>query len=118
MSESQVYTASPRNRRRARRCLLVSQARVECRKGAGGLGRNLTLNTLDVSETGARLTVSVPLTCGQEVDLQLIAPGFQKPVRRGGKVVWSVGLDDERYAVGVAFDRALPYADLQRVARA
>ncbi len=117
MSEPQFFTASPANRRRARRCPLSAQTRVECRKGTGGLGRNVLLTILDLSETGARLTVSVSLARGEEVELQLTGPGFQKPVRRSGKVVWSVLLEAQNYAIGVTFDKALTYAEMQRAAR-
>ena len=117
MSEQQVFTASPANRRRARRCPLGGQTRIECRQGCAGMGRNVAVSTLDVSQTGARLTALVPLARGQEVELQLTGPGLQKPVRRSGKVAWSVLLEDHCYAIGVAFDKPLAYADLQRIAR-
>jgi len=117
MSDPQVFTASLANRRRARRCPLSGQAKAECRKGATGLGRNVAVATLDLSETGARLVVQVPLAVGEEVELKLAGPGVQKPIGRAGRIVWSVLLQDGNHAIGVEFDKLLGYADLQRLAR-
>jgi len=117
MSDHQVCTASLSNRRRARRRPLSGQATAECRKGSVGLGRNVAVTTLDVSEIGVRLIVRVPLTPGEEVELQMGGPGLLKPLRRAGKVVWSMLLPDGCHVIGVAFDKPLAYGDLQRLAR-
>ncbi len=117
MTQQQITTASLANRRRARRCAVSGLARIECRKGSGGLGRNLAVTTLDLSETGARLVVQAPLAPGEGVEVLLSSPGVAKPFRRLGKVVWSVLLDDGTRAIGVGFDKALSYADLRRLAR-
>jgi len=117
MSDPQVFTASLANRRRARRCPLSSQSKIECRKGSAGLGRNVAVATLDLSETGTRLIVQAPTTVGEEVELKMAGPGLQKPVRRVGRVVWSLLLQTGNHAIGVEFDKTLGYSDLQRLAR-
>jgi hypothetical protein len=117
MTQQRIITASLANRRRARRCAVSGLARIECRKGVGGLGRNLAVATLDLSETGARLVVEAPLAPGEAVELLLSSPGVARPFRRLGKVVWSVLLEDGSRAIGVAFEKILAYADLRRLAR-
>jgi hypothetical protein len=117
MAEKQISTASLANRRRARRCKVSSHARTECRKGSHGMGRNVAVTTLDLSETGARLIVRIGLAPGDEVEILLAGTGVPKPVKRVGTVVWSVLLPDACHAIGVVFDKALSYADLQRLAR-
>jgi hypothetical protein len=94
MSEQLIYTASLANRRRARRCIPSGQVRMECRKGMAGLGRNVAVTTLDLSETGARLTVRATFTLGEVVEIQLAGPGVQRPVKRSAKIAWLVLLKD------------------------
>jgi PilZ domain len=117
MTKQHITTASLANRRRARRCTVSGHAKIECRKGAYGLGRNLAVTTLDLSETGARLIVQAAVAPGEAVELLLSGPGVPKPFRRPGKVVWSVLLPDGSHAIGVALDRHLTYGDLQRLAK-
>ena len=63
---------SPRpDHRLCRRRPARGRVRVVCQKGAMGLGVNLAVALLDVSESGARLILSGPLQRGQEVSLTL-----------------------------------------------
>jgi hypothetical protein len=117
MSQASITTASLANRRRTRRCQANGQTRTECRKGTFGFGRNVAVNVLDLSETGARLVVRTPLDRGDEVELLLAGHGLTKPLRQLGKVVWSLPLPDDCHAIGVAFDKPLPYVTLQRLTR-
>ena len=105
------------NRRRSRRGGVRSQARIECRKGALGLGPNLALAGLDISETGIRLIVKALLASGQDVEIVLSGIGARKPLKRLGRVIWSLALEDGRSCAGVSFDKPLPYADVQSFAR-
>src|SRR5256885_2178544 len=50
-----------KNRRANPRRAPKGSTRVTCRRGSLGLGPNLALSLLDVSETGARLLVKEPL---------------------------------------------------------
>jgi hypothetical protein len=81
------------------------------------MGRNLAVAMLDLSESGARLIVKAPVTPGETVELLLSGPGVPKPCRGPGRVVWSVLLPDGTHAIGVALDKRLAYADLQRLAK-
>jgi len=94
-----------------------TQARVECRAGTLGLGPNLALSGLDISETGIRLIVKALLASGQEVEILLSGIGARKTLKRLGKVIWSLTLADGRSCAGVSFDKPLPYADVQALTR-
>ncbi len=106
------------NRRRSRRSGVRGQARVECRKGSLGLGPNLAVTGLDISETGIRLILKATLEIGQEVEIVLSGLGLNRPLKRPGKVVWSLALEDGRWCAGVSFEKALRYADVQNLGRA
>jgi hypothetical protein len=105
------------NRRRARRGPVKTVARIECRKGTTGLGHNLAVAALDLSENGVRLVIREPLPPGQQVEILLSGPDLAKPIRRLGQVVWSAALAVANHGAGVAFDKSLPYAELQRLLR-
>ena len=84
-----------------------------CRRGAMGLGPNLALAVLDVSEAGARLLLGAALPKGQEVEISLAGPGIQRDVTRLGEVVWSVQTADGSHCVGIRFHKRIEYSSLQ-----
>jgi hypothetical protein len=71
---------------------------------------------LDVSEGGVRIVVKAPLPVGQVVEIRLEGADT-RPVIRVAKVVWSLALENGNHGVGVHFEKALSYADLQRLAK-
>jgi hypothetical protein len=103
---------TPRNRRLSPRRPPRGKARIACYKGTLDLGRNLALSLLEVSELGARLTVSVELEPRQEVVLSLEGQGHLRPVKIPATVIWCQSVREGRYAIGVRFDKHLAYQDL------
>jgi Tfp pilus assembly protein PilZ len=103
--------------RRARRIPSKRTTKVICYKGAFGIGTNLARSLLDISTDGARLVVTVALDKGQDVLLQLEAPWQHRPIKAAGKVVWCMATDAGTHCIGVAFEKTLPYIDLQAVAQ-
>jgi hypothetical protein len=89
---------------------------VECRKGALGLGSNLTRSVIDISQTGVRLVLKTALTKGDEAEV-LISGHGARPIKCIGQVAWVQLLDDDGCLVGLSFRRAIPFVDLQRIAR-
>jgi hypothetical protein len=59
------------NRRGSRRQQAKKSAAATCQKGSLGLGANLALSVLDVSETGIRLLARAALRTGQQVVITL-----------------------------------------------
>ena len=82
-----------------------------------GLGPNLALTLLDVSETGARLVVKEPITRGQEIELGLLAPGCVREYALSGVIVWAVATASGAHCVGVQFQKRLSYSALQDLGR-
>jgi hypothetical protein len=88
--------------------------RAECRRGSLGLGPNLLLRPLDLSETGARLVLRDALSKGQEVEL-LFAAGGARPVKRLAHVIWSLPAEGG-HVVGLRFSSCVGYPDVQALA--
>lgn len=106
---------STRNRRLIKRRAPKRSTKVTCRKGALGLGPNLALSLLDVSETGVRLVVKEDFKVRQEVEITLLGIGHQRPLQLMGEVTWCVATADGNHCVGVKFQRFLSYTDLQQL---
>ena len=65
---------------------LRQSAQVECRRGSLGLGPSLTAYPVDLSETGVRLVLRVPLSPGDEAEVLLGGSGLPRPVKRLARV--------------------------------
>ncbi len=85
--------------------------KARCSRGALGLGANLAVAVLDVSETGARLVLKADLPKGQEVELALENVGG-RAVKGLAEIVWSVALADGNFCVGAHFHKFISYTDL------
>ena len=101
-----------KNRRVTRRHSAKTSAQVVCYANSLGLGANVALTLLDVSERGARLTVSRPLPAGNEVTINFGAVGRGRPIRLGARVTWCLCVGGDVYEVGVQFHHGLTYRDL------
>ena len=105
-------TPPPPNRRRTSRKKPKSSTKVFTCKGMMGLGANLALSILDLSETGIRLLMKEPLAKGQEVEITLEGIQHRRPLKLGGHVIWTVPAADGRHCIAVHFLRSLSYADV------
>jgi hypothetical protein len=104
-------------RPRARRNPPKTTCKVSCRRGSVGLGPNLALAILDVSELGIRLRVREALDPRQEIEVGLEGLGHACPLRVPAQVVWCVAMADGFYCIGARFQSRLTYHDLQKLAR-
>jgi hypothetical protein len=110
--------SSPRReRRQCRRSPLRSSVRVECRKGSHGLGPNLNVAAVDLSEAGLGLVVKAALEHGQEVEVLLMGAGLTRPLKRLASVAWSFPLESCCWRVGLTFERRLTFFEVQRFTR-
>jgi len=105
------------NRRRARRQQAKHSTKVNCTKGSMGLGTNLALGILDMSETGIRLLLKQQLGPNQEIEVNLESLNHRRPLKVLGRVVWCVAAADGTYCAGVEFHRALGYIDYQALVK-
>src|SRR5438105_230441 len=120
MSEQRTPEPSPPTRadRRLRpRRPARPSSKVVCQAGAFGVGRNLALAVLDVSEMGVRLRLKEALPPGREVTVGLTPPGQSRESRLTGRVVWCVAAADGTHLAGVRFDKQLDYPALQALGR-
>jgi hypothetical protein len=115
MTEPVKRAPSRPDRRASRRRTPRGCVRIECRKGAYGLGRNIGKQFLDLSETGVRLLVSVELKAGDEAEIIITGVGSLKQLKRIGKVVWSFQTGED-YCIGLRFDKPLAYMHQQQMA--
>jgi hypothetical protein len=108
-----TLASEQKNRRQSMRRHPRGATQVNCLKGAMGFGRNLALRLLDVSEQGVRLVLKEPLTCGQEVELQLQGVSHRRPIKYAAQVVWCVPAADGTFCVGLHLAKTMRYVDLQ-----
>jgi hypothetical protein len=106
--------ATPLNRRRARRYPLKSVIRVACRTRTAGVGANLVVAALGLSETGIHLVLREPVQKGNEVEVTLADASPMGPTRRKARIVWLKTIAENRSHAGLAFDRPLSIGDLER----
>jgi hypothetical protein len=106
-----------KNRRTSPRRSGKGGVQVACRMNALGLGPNVAVALLDVSDAGARLTVRTPLLPGQEVEVELCGIGRGRPVKILAEVMWCVASTATEFQVGLRFRRYLTYQDLQELGR-
>jgi hypothetical protein len=104
------------NRRATPRRKPRSYVKLECRKGSLGLGPNVALTLLDVSETGARLIIRQEITLQMEVEVTLAGHGIRSSLKRLANVRWQVKLDDGNFCIGVEFQKRIGYMDWQNLA--
>jgi hypothetical protein len=108
-------TPATSNQRRTRRRRPKGSTKFACHTGPFGLGPNVAVQVLDVSEAGVRLVVQAALRPGQEIQVSLEGVARSRPVKAVARVVWAVEAADGNYCVGAQFERTLSYADLQHL---
>lgn len=98
------------NKRLSRRRVAKTSIRATLRLGGLDMGPNVGRSLVDLSESGARVTVHAALEPKQEVSLSMEGQSHSRPVVRVGRVIWCRPADEGAFLVGVAFDKRLPYA--------
>jgi hypothetical protein len=88
-------------------------ARCRCRKGLLGIGPDLALALLDLSQAGASLLAKEALGPKQPVVVELYGVAYPKEVHVPGRVARCAPAPEGAYRVAVRFERYLTYAELQ-----
>ncbi len=99
------------NRRRSIRAKARTTVKVQCRKGALGLGPNLAHCVLDLSDSGVRLIIKQPLELMSEVEIIIDGYGMKDSIKRLGNVRWLINAEGGQYCVGIEFQKSLSYRD-------
>ena len=109
--------ADVKNRRTWPRKTPRTSAKVECRRGTLGLGPNLGVAFLDISEAGVRLIVSASFEVGEEVEVVIRDYGQRSAIKRVGAVCWCLPLQDGRFCVGLKFEKWVPFSEIRQLAK-
>ena len=104
------------NTRGSRRQPPKNSTRAVAYKSWIGVGANIAVTVLDVSETGLRLVVRQELKPGHEFEINLSTVG-SKTVKTIAQVMWSVAAADGTFVVGAKFQKAISYPDLHDLAK-
>ena len=104
------------NLRRARRQIAKGSTKARAFRNWLGLGPNIGVRVLDISETGVRLVVSEEMALGREFELELEGPG-SRPLKMLANVVWCIKTENGGYCIGACFQKVLPYATLGALTR-
>ncbi len=119
MTTTQKPPSSPaprQNTRRSRRQPPKGSTKFRAFRNAMGLGPNIAVSILDVSETGIRLVLKEELRQQTEFMIEF-EPVGARPIKVAARVVWTLPLADGNTCVGAAFAKNLAYADLLALAR-
>ena len=102
--------------RLARRHSPACTLQIRCIKGMLGLGANLAIGVLDVSEDGAALLLRQCLQKGDEVQLEFSRVAHNWSCSVVAETVWCLPTADGQFCAGFNFNRRLAYRDIQQVA--
>jgi hypothetical protein len=103
-------TPTPERRLSPRR-LPRGSVRVYLRLGGLDVGPDLAMSLHDLSEGGAALVVKEAVEIGKEVSVGLEGQSQSRPIVRIANVVWCRPAANGAYAIGVSFQKNLPYRD-------
>jgi hypothetical protein len=115
-STATPFAPSRPNQRRSRRQSAKSSTKVRAYKNTLGLGKNIAVTVLDVSEAGVRLVLKEDLPIGHDFEVNLESVCY-RPVKITAQVVWCMALADGNFVVGARFHKSITWTDLAALAR-
>ena len=89
-------------------------AEVTCRKGTLGVGPNLAIRILDISEDGIRLLVKQPVNPGDELEVCFTPIGCNREVACEMIAIWCCS-QDGHFALAGKFRTPVKYEDLCQI---
>ena len=104
------------NMRRALRKEPKSSTKLKVYRNTVGLGANIGVRALDLSETGARMVLKEALPVGHDFAIEIEGPSG-KPFKATAQIRWIVKAEDGTYITGATFDKSVGYAHLSSLAR-
>ena len=107
----------PADHRIGRRKQVTRRMALVVRLGTLGLGPDIACGLVDVAEDGLGVRLKQSVATGQEVTIELSAPGVSKPQRFLAEVRWCRPGEDGTFRAGVRLRRRLPYAVLTDLTR-
>lgn len=90
--------------------------RVELRRGRMGMGPDLSVGVVDISQEGVRIRLKTAVCPGEQVEVALWPPGGLRSVRGPAVVCWCRPAADGTAQAGVRFRVRLTANDLNKLA--
>ncbi len=115
---SDTFGSKETNRRGSPRRRPRAAVKVECHKGAMGLGLNLVATVLDISDSGVRLVLTQAFENLAEVELIISGYCVKENIKRLGNIRWQVKMENGQFCTGVEFQKYLNYRDWQNLSAA
>ena len=115
MYPNTVATQQPnpeRDKRLSRRKPVKRGVAAQCRRGQMGLGADVAVAIVDISDCGACLVVSAEFKKGEEAELILVGVGRSKPLKVMGEIRSCVPDGEDTFRVGLRFRKRVAYAEL------
>jgi hypothetical protein len=100
------------DRRLGPRRPVTRRADVSLRTGPLGLGPNLAIGLVDVSEEGMGVKLNGPVKPGEEVEVVVSFPVASKTFKLHGVVCWCNPGPGETFVAGIRLRRRLTHAEL------
>ena len=101
-----------RDKRLSRRKPVKRGVTAQCRRGQLGLGADVAVGVVDISECGACLLVKVELKHGEDAEVILAGVGRSKPLKVTCEVRSCVPEAEDVFRVGLRFRKRVAYAEL------
>ncbi len=117
-SPDPVKPAPKPNKRLSRRSAAKGTARVRVYRTALGLGPNIALSLLDLSETGLRVVLKEFIDPGREVEVNLESTATGRTLKTTATVMWIVPAADPTFIVGLRLLKAISHSDLMTLSKA
>jgi hypothetical protein len=99
------------DRRRERRKAAKRRVSVTCRKGLDGLGADLCIRLVDVSDEGAKIQIKEWINQNSDVEVTFDVDSLNKPLVVTGQVAWCQPVENG-FTIGVKFHDRIDYVDL------
>jgi PilZ domain len=104
-----VPTAGPQEKRIGQRRLALKGAQLEFRRGSLGLGADLAVEVIDISDDGLCVHLKEPMAPGEEAEVGVGRPLGGKLIKRIARVVWCRPAWGKGFLVEVVFSRRLSH---------
>jgi hypothetical protein len=113
MSTEQTPKPAAANRRIVRRRTLKKGVAISVRKGQMGLGPNLAVGGVEVSDDGVQLRVKAELQKGDEIEVGLTGIGRSRPMLLMAEVCWCRPEEGKgTFLLGARLRHRLTYAEI------
>jgi hypothetical protein len=94
----------------------MKTTKVIATRNTMGLGPNIAVSVLDLSETGIRMILKENLPLGREFEITVESQS-SRPFKVVAAIIWSVPTAEGTFCVGARFSKNLPMSALATLVR-